>query len=195
MNITNSVADFITRTMDTIVSYGVDNIIAAMAMLVALFTGTFIAYQAFLTRKHNRLSVKPHVTTWIDEDDAEGYYILRCDVMNNGLGPAIVRDYSVFYDGQKIGSSQNRKKLESAIEEKINAQPGIIRKTVTVIGKDFPFPAGEKQTLLQIQIPTHDQFDKKPYQNFVNRFDANFTYECMYGKTFTYSTKNNQDKN
>ena len=195
MDITNSAADFMTQTMDTIASYGADNIIAAMAMLVALFTGIFTAYQVFLTRKHNRLSVKPHVTTWIDEDDADGYYILRCDVMNNGLGPAIIRDYSVFYENQETGNSQNRKTLEAAIEEKINAQPGIIRKSVTVFGKDFPFPAGEKQTLLEIQIPMTLNFDKSSYKDFVDKFDAKFTYECMYGKTFTHNTKDNKDKN
>lgn len=187
--------NFIIQTMDTIASYGADNIIAGMAMLVALFTGVFTAYQAFLTRKHNRLSVKPDVTTWINEDNADGYYILRCDVKNNGIGPAIIRDYSVFYEGHKIGSNQNRKALEAAIEEKIDAQSGIIRKSVAVFGKDYPFPAGTEQTLLEIQISNHTQFDKKPYQDFIDKFDADFTYECIYGKTFTHSTKNSKDKN
>lgn len=190
-----SETSFLIRTMDIIASYGAENIIAAMAMLVALFTGIFTAYQAFLTRKHNRLSVKPDVTTWINEDNADGYYIVRCDVKNNGIGPAIIRDYSVFYEGQKIGSNENRKALEAAIEEKIDAQGGIIRKSVAVFGKDYPFPAGAEHTLLEIQIPTHTQFDKKPYQDFIDKFDADFTYECIYGKTFTHSTKDSKDKN
>jgi hypothetical protein len=182
-------AHFISQTMDFIESLGANNVIAGMAMLVALVTGIFTAYQAFLTRKHNRLSVKPHVTTWISEDIVEGYYVLRCEAINNGIGPAIIRDYSVFYEGQKIGSSNDRKSLENAIEQKIDLQPGIIRKSVTVFGKDFPFPIGERQTLLEIQTPLHLQFDKKPYQDFVDKFDADFTYECMYGKKSTHSTK------
>ncbi len=180
--------------METISAFGAETIIATMAMVVALFTGIFTAYHAFLTRKHNRLSVKPHITTWIDESNVNKYYILRCDVMNNGIGSAIIKDYSVFYEGNKIGSSQNRKKLEIAIEEKLKTQQDIIRKKVAVFGKDFPFPAGSKQTLFEIQIPTHSQFDKKPYQEFLDKFDADFTYECMYGKKFKHSTKDHKDE-
>ena len=189
-----SATKIISQTMEIVALYGAENVIAVMAMLVALFTGIFAVYQVFLTRKHNRLSVKPHITTWINEDSADRYYILRCDVMNNGIGPAIIKDYSVFYEGAKIGSSQNRKELEAAIEEKLKGQQGIIRKSVTVFGRDYPFPAGCEQTLLEIQTPMHTQFDKKPYQDFVDKFDADFEYECMYGKKFKHSTKDDKDK-
>lgn len=190
----NIETDFITQVMSIISSYGANNIIASMAMFVALVTSGFTAYHAFLTRQHNRLSVKPNITTWIDEANADGYYTLSCDIKNNGIGPAIIRDYSVFYDGQKIGSNQNRKELETAIEEKIGAQKGIISKSISIFGKDYPFPAGAEHTLLKIQIASHAQFDKNPYQEFVDKFDVNFEYECMYGKKFKHSSKDLKDR-
>lgn len=188
-----STTNFISQAMEIVASYGAENVIAIMAVLIALITGIFTAYQAFLTRKHNRLSVKPHITTWINEDSADGYYILCCNVMNNGIGPAVIKDYSVFYDGTKIGSNQDRKALEAAIEEKIKTQTGIIRQKIEVFGRDYPFPAGAQQTLLEIQIATNLRFDKKPYQDFIDKFDADFIYHSMYGEQFTYSTKDNKD--
>ena len=67
-------------------------------------------------------------------------------------------------------------------------------KSVSVFGKDFPFPAGERETLLKIQVPMGKNFDKKPYQDFVDKFDTDFVYESMYGEMFTHTTKDNEDQ-
>lgn len=169
-----------------------DTVIAAMAMLVALITGIFTAYQAYLTRRHNRLSVRPHVSTWVHEEKTPDYYIIRCEVLNNGIGPAILRDYSVFYQGTKIGSNQERKALEAAIKEKLNSLQGIVKKNVSVFGKEFSLLAGSRHVLFEMKIAMHAQFDEKIYQDFVDRFDADFSYRCMYGQKFKFSTKDHK---
>lgn len=168
--------------------------IAVAAVIIALLTALFTAYQAFLSRKHNRLSVKPHLTTWIDDSSDNKFYVIRCDLMNNGIGPAIIKKFEVFFEGEKIGDNQDRQALEAAIKEKIEAQSGIIRHSVSVLGKDFPFPSGSRITLLELHIANHIGFDKKPYQDFIDKFDADFVYHSMYGQAWEHSTKDNKDK-
>lgn len=178
--------------------FSADTIIAAMAVVVALISGAFTAYQAYLSRRHNRLSVKPHITTWLDEEEKteigftgklESTYILCCDVMNNGIGPAIIRKYTVYFDGKPIGDNADIKVLEKAIGGIIDAQKWNCQWHVSITGKDYPFPAGERTALLRIKIPMHLQFDKTPYLELMDRFDAIFEYECMYGNKFTHQAK------
>lgn len=178
--------------------FSADTIIAAMAVVVALISGAFTAYQAYLSRRHNRLSVKPHITTWLDEEEKteigftskpESTYILCCDVMNNGIGPAIIRKYTVYFDGKPIGDNADIKALEKAIGGIIDAQQWNCQWHISIIGKDYPFPAGERTALLKIKIPMHLEFDKTPYLELMDRFDAIFEYECMYGNKFTHQAK------
>lgn len=185
--------------MATLAAYEPSIVIACVSMVVALVTALFTAYQAFLSRCHNRLSVRPALTLWTDEYEqdfvnhktgrADKYYMLRCDLLNNGIGPAILKDYSVSFDGEKIGSSHDRRALEAAIQDKIDTEGGILKNSVSVFGLEYPFPAGDKKTLIEIGAPMHFDFDKKKYQDFLDKFDADLSYECMYGKRFKHSTK------
>lgn len=157
----------------------------AVLALCALF---LTCWQTIGMHRHNKLSVQPHLTTWANQDDNGGFYIVRFELLNNGLGPAIMKHFEVFFDGKKIGSNFDKLTLEKNIENILKQCPGIIRHTISTIGLDFPVPANYKETLLEIHVPTHTQFDKKPYQEFIDKFDAEFYYQSMYGQKFFYHT-------
>ena len=67
--------------------------VIALTALAATF------YQAYISRKHNKLSVKPYLTTW-NTTTPEGYSILA--IINNGVGPAHIKSFGIFVDGQKM---------------------------------------------------------------------------------------------
>ena len=160
--------------------------------IVALCALFIAAWQAWGTRRHNRLSVKPHLATWTNQDDSDGFYKVRFVLLNNGLGPAILKKFRVFFDGKRMGDSCDRAALENKVAEILKQQPGIIRHTISVMGLDFPVPAGYQETLLEIQVPMTLQLDKKVYQDFLDRFDAEFVYQSMYGQRFLYHTYNKE---
>ena len=54
-------------------------------------------WQGYIARRHNKLSVRPHLTfssTFLDEAPH-----LTVDIKNNGLGTAIIMGYQVILDG------------------------------------------------------------------------------------------------
>ncbi len=68
--------------------------------VVALCALIFTIWQANQIRKHNRISVTPHITTWTHTDSEKNLLIV--EVMNNGIGPAMINSVSLFVDGEQI---------------------------------------------------------------------------------------------
>jgi hypothetical protein len=69
---------------------------AANVIAVCALSATF--WQAYISRRHNRLSVVPYLTTW--EEVIEGYIVFK--IMNYGVGPARIKSFNIFVDDQKI---------------------------------------------------------------------------------------------
>ena len=86
-----------------------DTIIAIASLIVAVTVMIFAAYQTKLNRDHNRLSVRPNLfvgkRTWKEDD----VYSIRLNLINNGLGPAVVKHYAVYFDSNLLGDSGNAK--------------------------------------------------------------------------------------
>lgn len=110
-------------------------------------------------------------------------------MLNNGLGPAILKKFHVFFDGEKIGDSHNRAALENKIEDILNQQPGIIiRHTISVMGLNFPVPAGYQETLLEIQVLMTFQLDKKFIKAFWTSSMLNLSISRCMDSVFLYYT-------
>lgn len=73
-------------------------IITAVGVFVAACAFITTIWQAAITRKHNRMSVKPHLTTWTTTIHEGRSYAVH--LMNNGLGPALITKYEVLVDGE-----------------------------------------------------------------------------------------------
>ena len=71
---------------------------ASNVIALCAFGATF--WQAHLSRAHNKLSVKPYLTTWTINAGNEGFYSLK--VINNGVGPALIKTFEMYADDKKI---------------------------------------------------------------------------------------------
>lgn len=72
--------------------------------LIAVAALVTAVWSAGATRRHNRLSVKPHlaIATWATDSIQKWGIVLS----NDGLGPAVVRSYKIFIDGKEIPPSK-----------------------------------------------------------------------------------------
>lgn len=66
---------------------------ACLAFIVAV-------WQAWVTRKHNRLSVRPLLAEHEHYDSGE--HTCRLAVRNGGVGPAIIEAFVVTFDGEEV---------------------------------------------------------------------------------------------
>ena len=78
-------------------------IVAFVALGLAL-------WQFWVLRKHNRLSVRPYLTAGYKADPADtlsdkGIGSFKVEVINNGIGPAIINDCFIEIDGKKVPGS------------------------------------------------------------------------------------------
>lgn len=79
--------------------FGTVDVVGIAAVMVAAFALFATLWQSYVTRRHNRLSVAPYLrfdVYWTHTDIKEaGIYLA-----NKGVGPAIIRSFSVSLDGE-----------------------------------------------------------------------------------------------
>jgi len=81
-----------------------DIIVAIISGTIAVVATAFAGYQTIATRRHHRLSVRPHLGFSFYEFEGEAN---NCDVwmINDGLGPAIIDHLEIWHFGILITDS------------------------------------------------------------------------------------------
>ena len=120
---------------------------AFSSAVIALCALGLTIWQACITRSHNRLSVRPHLTTWRHLDHANHSYSV--DLINNGIGPAFVRSFKVFVDGHLI-PGENYEPLQKAL--KILFPQYEHSSHQSFLGDGYSMAANEVRPLLSVQF-------------------------------------------
>lgn len=143
-------------------------------------------YQASATRRHNRLSVRPHLVVSADKSNDNGRAMFVARLKNNGLGPAVVRKYEIFLDGSlfPIGDS------------------GVVASTVaSVLGRPTPHVAyhrigvgdsiakDQELILLSVGFSCTSQQDYQLAMKAFERITSHIQYESMYGQSFSCDSR------
>lgn len=78
-------------------------IIAVLALVINIITASIYIYQASIMRDEQHAAVWPHVEwiiSYIQEED-KGFSLT---VKNNGVGPALIKDASMKFNGEEVVS-------------------------------------------------------------------------------------------
>lgn len=72
-----------------------------LAMFIAILALFVSIYEGYEIRKHNRLSLKPYLDSskYIHERN-----VFKIELRNEGLGPAIVEDFTIYANGKQVSS-------------------------------------------------------------------------------------------
>ena len=154
-----------------------------IAISAVILTGT----QIYFYKKHNKLSVKPHLDNFATSIEKDGYleYILYLN--NNGLGPADIESFVVKYNDEII-STDNAQETQQIIRNKI-AENYSCENYVGVYTKGSVLPTNEKNILLKIILPISSDEEMNNFTAFLDRFDLIIEYKSFYGEIFTISTE------
>lgn len=173
--------------MDCIINFLSDN----SALIVSICALFFTAYQAWLSRQHNKLSVKPSLTTWSETifDKNRNCYIYESTLINAGLGPAYIKSYEVLIDGTPIPSS-TFEDIHRAIEKAFPNYkfiPGdcyysLLRKTHVI--------ATNERTIIGTLVMT-SATGLNPEDG--KRLNVRIVYESAYGQEQVYDSRNHFD--
>lgn len=142
-------------------------------------------YQAHLSRKHNRLSVRPHLTrhTDIQKDTIGATY--RFTLSNCGIGPALISELYFLVDGERFPSSRNSSDEVAAVVEAV-----IGRKYAYELlehglpGEASALSPGQTFVIAVIRFPIANGLIREAIESEIDRIDMSITYKSMYDEVF-----------
>jgi hypothetical protein len=152
-----------------------------VAEVIAICALAFTAYQAFLQRQQSRISVRPLVTTFVNRRRRDKVGELEVLLMNNGLGPALVKRFQVYVNGAEC-------EADAAVTNLLG-EMRVFHKEVTTFADDYAMPASTGKTLLAIKFPCATDDDMQNMVDRLNVIDLELVYWSAYRERFTYDSR------
>ncbi len=153
------------------------------AEIIALCALLFTAYQAYLSRKHNRISVTPKLAILAARSTENGMGSFHIKLSNNGLGPAIIKrcDFEVDSKPKEFNDSDE---MRTFIEDWVG--PIGIKTTVMSFLPEHIIAANESSIILQLEFIVDDGKGWEHIEGIARRLSLRVKYSSMYGEQFEY---------
>lgn len=165
----------------------------AAALVVALCALYLTIQSNKTTREHNRLSVKPRLTTATMTnqtsylDGSTKSLEFRVLLTNVGLGPAVVKKSEVMLDGKEapVESFDDVLPLLQKIFPGIQLGPST---SFFKLNREHAVEVGKEVELVAFEVLNpSEEFDKE-----IKRFSIRICHESLYGETGHYDTRDHQ---
>lgn len=156
--------------------------------VIALCALAFSIWQGIQTRKHNKLSVRPHFTIWTKSDVLKGFFAI--ELTNNGIGPALIEKFLVTIDS-KVISGQGTEPIEKGFRMIFPDLQYTFR--YGSFSKGYSIAAKDKFTIANIQFSEpypSPEFLKLAY----TRLNFQITYKSFYEEHFIFNSLHEEVK-
>lgn len=152
------------------------------AEIIALCALFFTAWQAFIQRNHNKISVKPYLCIFTTRDTHNEMGRLQVLLINNGLGPAFINKFQIFIKGQEC-------EAETAIEATLGRLA--VNSSHTILDDGYAISHNETKVLLSVTFKTKNWEDIDATEEKLNKLDLLIRYSSAYGKQYALDTRQN----
>ncbi|WP_139835862.1 hypothetical protein [Pseudomonas sp. R16(2017)] len=154
---------------------------AICSAIIALVAVAFTWQQNKRADKHNRLMVTPHLATLTTINNEERTLLLHIE--NNGIGPAIIRDYTIHIDNNPItGDDEVEESLKILLKDLPNSDFGH-----EAITRNSFLPPGKKIELAT--IVTQRISPEELTKSLSQRVRITIKYESIYGELHTLDSE------
>jgi len=157
------------------------DVVALFALIVAFAALAISYWQGSLVRKHNRVSVAPHLSFSISLGDHPLPFGVH--LINNGLGPAFITDFMVVIDGKRLHRPAHLEwpKAWRAVGYTSPAAAFHFFEIGDAI------PAGGRFPLVTLDPGHADQGEATALRNALQRIDLVVAYESGYQELYSIS--------
>lgn len=152
--------------------------------VIALCALGLTIWQARITRKHNMLSVTPHLTTWSHTDKANHVY--EIELLNNGIGPAFIENFEIQVDGQPI-VGEGYEPIEKALKVLFPHYEYTSHQSFVACG--YSMAATEVRSLVAIQFRGGSVPKPEEVDHAAKRVRLLIEYSSIYGEFFALDTE------
>lgn len=156
--------------------------------IIAIYALALTFYGLYATRRHNRLSVTPHICSCRSRLATNGGVTFAYDISNNGIGPARITSFVLLRDGKPFprGKGEYVEALFSdIIGDKLKCQ---FSRSLS-LGENTSMRAGDTARLVEIFIPGATPADELKFQELLSTAHIRIEYESFYGKRFAYDSR------
>jgi hypothetical protein len=152
-------------------------IIAICAMIITV-------YQAWLSRRHNRLSVRPRLSAQLEKSISPDYLELVLSLTNKGIGPALIEKSIFLLDKNSCEIDVSLKELFGdgiEILKHTSVSPGSV---ISVNESKIIFSIKSKNSMV-----SHQEFDNF-IKNKTDRIGIYIAYKSMYEQRYVFDLIN-----
>lgn len=160
---------------------------AFASVLVACIAVRFSARQIKTFELHNRRMATPHLSAWNSTDVKARSYSYTLE--NNGLGPAIIREVSLWVDGVLV-QGEGPDLLEAASKMLLGDIPYEQRAELFIVGEFIP--PGKKFTTTTVMPENHDPVAIMAIAKA--RLRLLIRYDSILGDSFVYDSDQWRDR-
>lgn len=166
------------------------DIIATCSVLVAVFAFVETAWQAWLSHRHNRLSVRPLLVWHINRRDDPKRAGITYSIKNLGLGPAVIRERYFTKDGERfVAPGIPIDEVKAFVEHVIGQQVQYHLHSFGLPGKDAAIPSQGEVVVIDIEFPTLGQDLLPTLRGMAGDIAFHIKYESMYGEPFSLEAR------
>ncbi len=147
--------------------------------VIALCAVALTVWQACIARRHNKLSVRPHLTTWTHSDKTNHVYAV--DLLNNGIGPAFIKDFKLLVDGHAV-VGEGYEPIEKALtilfpQYQYSSQQAFV-------GPGYSMAANETRQLVVVQFRGTNLPKPEEVDHAIKRVCLLINYSSIYEESF-----------
>lgn len=158
------------------------DVIAVAAAVIALMSMLATLWQSWTVRRHNRLSVRPHL------DFFRNYGIggpVSLSLINHGLGPAIIKRVVVHYLGRDYEVVDDS--FPAGLSDELNRCG--TRAELILMGPDTPFPSAGREVLLVFPDTVDNLFNRNAAVKALQHFGFTFEYQSIYEEQYVLNVR------
>lgn len=153
------------------------------SLVISICALLLTMYQAWATRKHNRLSVQPRLSTQIERDVTEERVIrVIATLSNSGLGPAIIKSFEILVNDKPYLINE-QSEIESLVTRNVSGH--IVELRTGFFRKNHTFSKDATTELLNLKISNATESTLEE----IKMFHLRVNYESAYGESFLYDSR------
>lgn len=160
------------------------SITGVSSVVIALCALGYTIWQGKQTQNHNKLSLRPHLTTWSHHYSNRGSYAV--EIINNGLGPALIESFTIKIDN-KVIAGNGLQPIEKALKilfpnQKYESQQAYM-------GNGYSMAPKERCEVLSIQFIEPHSLTQEVIEHTLDRADLIIRYKSFYEEKFLFSSE------
>lgn len=165
------------------------DVISISSVVIAVCALFATIYQAHLSRRHNRLSVKPVLIVCDRREDQDIGCEFHFSIDNCGIGPAMVVDRYLLVDGVRFeASGRSGDTVAELMKHVFQKRYAYELREHGFPGRKSVFAVNESFTLARIRFPTANGLILDAISQELDRIVFVVDYESMYGERFQLKT-------